>query len=679
MRNIYKNFRLLLPFLFLLQPVLTFAQTNQYLHFDKVDDFAILNEAGQFVDGTTELSMTGWFYCDELAYGQGYMGFRSGSGNGEFYLIQLNNGEMECRLKTNILYTYLAPANTVIPQVWQHWAWVYDGSNLSLYVNGAYVGGMAASGTFSSTTVPFGLVKVYWVDLILYYGGRMDEVTVWDKALSQDEIEDMMENEPLGSEDNLQLYYKFNQGEPGGNNTAITHLICEIGAGERDAELMNFALTGETSNFNGTLNVGYQAISFPQIPDHLTTDAPFDIVGTATSGLEVMFEVISGPATIDGNTVTLEGIAGEVVIEATQPGNAQYDPADPVLNTFMVIDPSIHTPDIDPRNPLSGEVFVPELGYIQLAGLVTITYPDLFNVQDVEFSINGQSFNPTDWGEGYYSAWWPVPTYGAHTLTITATNNYGYSSVEMVNINVVAEVEEIEVLAVDDVWLNTSTPSVVVDAELPSYMGAYDMITATLEVTCPTGGCGEWDRVASIDARGHDGKWVEIIRYITPYGVPCSHVIDLTDYMSVLQGKVSFRLNCGTLDNGYLYDLTLNYSEGTPLFNYSNIDIIWWETYQFGDYANLQPVENVSYTFQENAEAATMKLVSTGHGWGSLNTGNAAEFYNATHHIWVNGEETFEQHNWSECGQSPDMVIPMDVNLKMEHICIIELVGVRDL
>jgi len=79
---------------------------------------------------------------------------------------------------------------------------------------------------------------------------------------------------------------------------------------------------------------------------------------------------------------------------------------------------------------------------------------------------------------------------------------------------------------VDDVWLNTSTPSIVVDAELPSYMGAFGQIIGTLELSCPDGGCGEWDRVASLDARGHDGKWVEIIRYITPYGVACSHTID---------------------------------------------------------------------------------------------------------------------------------------------------------
>lgn len=252
------------------------------------------------------------------------------------------------------------------------------------------------------------------------------------------------------------------------------------------------------------------------------------------------------------------------------------------------------------------------------------------------------------------------PSYGTYTLNIVATTNFGTAETESVNINVVETAADMEVQAVDDVWLSTDNPSEVVIAELPSYTGAFNQVTATLELTCPPGGCGEWDRVASIDARGHDGKWVEIIRYITPYGVPCTHTIDLTDYMSVLQGKVAFRLNCFTLDNGYYYDLTFNFSEGTPAYNFSYIDIIWWETFQFGDYANLQPVPQFVYSFNDIAQAATMKLVSSGHGWGALNTGNAAEFHEDTHHIWVNGEETFEQHNWSECQPNPDGCQPQN-------------------
>ena len=661
MKKIYKVFQHALLFLIFLQPVLLISQSNQYLHFDREDDFVILNNAGQYIPSGSELSITGWFYCDELAYGQGYMGFRSGSGNGEFYLIQLNSGVMECRLKsTTGLHQYVAPANTAIPQVWQHIAWIYDGSAVLLYVNGALSGSAPASGVFDNPAVPFGIGKSLLGGFNFVYGGRVDEVSVWNKALSQDEIQDMMDNELAGTEDNLQLYYKFNQGEPGGDNTAITHLINEVDSPWRDGMLNNFALTGETSNFNGTLETGYQAISFPQIANHLTTDAPFEIEATATSGLEVQFEVISGPATVDGSTLTLTGTAGQVIIEATQPGNGDYDPADPVQNTFVVINPATHVPDIDARNPLSGDVLVPELGYIQLAAYVTIEYPGLFSVTDVKFSVDGQYLVPTDWSEGYYSGWWPVPAYGNYNITITATNNYGYTATEVVSINVVSDVSDIEVLAVEDVWLKPDNPSEVVDAELPSYMGAFDQIIATLEVKCPPGGCGEWDRVASIDARGHDGKWVEIIRYITPYGVACSHTIDLTDYMSILQGKVSFRLNCGTLDNGFMYDLTLNYNEGTPQHNYSFIDVIWWETYQFGDMANLQPVENVDHIFPENTETATLKLVSTGHGWGDLNTSNAAEFYEATHNIWINGAQTYEQHNWYDCNPNPDACQPQN-------------------
>lgn len=657
MKNLYKLLWLLPLFL----SVQSFSQSNQYLHFDKIDDYVILNDASQYCSGATQLSITGWFYCDALAYGQGYMGFRVGSGNAEFYLIQLNNGVMECRLKTTAgLFEYVAPANTAIPQVWQHIAWVFDVTTIKLYVNGALKGSAPASGIFQGANVPFAIGKSNLGGFNFVYGGRIDEVTAWNKALTQAEIQDMMDNELTGNEAGLQLYYKFNQGDPGGNNTSITKLICEIGTGERDADLMNFAMTGPTSNFNGTLNPGYQAISFPQIPNHLTTDPAFTLEATATSGLTVEFEVVSGPATVNGNILTLSGSPGEVTVKATQPGNGTFDPADPVFNSFMVIDPQTNVPDIDPRNPLAGNVYVSSLNYIQLAAFITIPYPDLFSVDEVKFTINGQTLYPTNWGEGYYSGWWAPPSYGSHIITITAKNNFGAMATQNVSINVVNQASNMLVVAAEDVWLNTANPSITVEAELPSYLGAFGQITAVLQLACPEGGCGEWDRVASIDAQGHDGKWVEIIRYITPYGTPCNHSLDVTDFMSILQGKILLRFNCGTLDNGYLWNLNFNFNVGNPAFKYSKIDVVWQDTYQFGDYANLQPVEPVDYSFPDNAQAATLKLVSTGHGWGELNTGNAAEFHDDTHHIHINGVQTFEQHNWQDCNPNPDGCQPQN-------------------
>ena len=82
-----------------------------------------------------------------------------------------------------------------------------------------------------------------------------------------------------------------------------------------------------------------QTINFPALPDKFTTDPPFAISATASSGLPVSFQVISGPATLSGNTVTLTGVAGNVTIRATQSGNAQWNAAPPVDRTFQVSTP----------------------------------------------------------------------------------------------------------------------------------------------------------------------------------------------------------------------------------------------------------------------------------------------------------------------------------------------------
>ncbi len=661
MKKLNLSVSVMLLFLLMLQPFLLISQSNQCLHFDKVDDFVQLPNGSQYVSGGNHLSLTGWFNCDALAYGQGYMGFRAGSGTAEFYLIQLNGGVMECRLVTTAgLFEYVAPANTIIPQVWQHIAWIYDGTSVKMYVNGNLKGSSAASGNFVGTNVNFAIGKSVLGGFNFVYGGKVDEVSVWNKALTQTEIQDIMANELTGTETNLQLYYKFNQGVPGGNNTTINKLTCEIGTGERDADLMNFAMTGETSNFGCTLDPGFQAISFPQIPPHLTTDAPFDIQATATSGLQVFFEVLSGPATINGNTVTLTGAPGEVTIEATQPGNSSYNPANPVVNKFMVLDPMTYVPEIDVRHPLAGDVFVPSLSKILLSTYSTIGYPPLFSVADVKFKINGETVPAQTFNNGHFIAWWTPPDWGNYTLQIVSTNNYGASADVSTNINVVPDATDMEIVAAENVWLNPNNVTQTVAANLPSYLGAFNKIMGKLTVTCPTGGCGEWDRVASVDLKGHDGNWYEIIRYITPYGVPCSHNIDLTDYMSLLLGKAEFRFNCSTLDNGYNYKLTLTYTKGTPEYLYSSVHEVWNDIYPFGEYGNLQPVEVKNYEFPVDAVAAKLKLISTGHGWGTLNTGNAAEFYNATHNIWVNGVKTFAQHNWYDCNPNPDGCQPQN-------------------
>ena len=80
---------------------------------------------------------------------------------------------------------------------------------------------------------------------------------------------------------------------------------------------------------------GNQTINFVTLPGKTYGDAPFAISASASSGLPVSFIVMSGPANISANTITITG-AGSVIVRASQAGNANYHPAPNVDQTFTV-------------------------------------------------------------------------------------------------------------------------------------------------------------------------------------------------------------------------------------------------------------------------------------------------------------------------------------------------------
>jgi uncharacterized delta-60 repeat protein len=78
-----------------------------------------------------------------------------------------------------------------------------------------------------------------------------------------------------------------------------------------------------------------QHISFTALGNKTYGDAPFSVSATASSGLPVTLSIVSGPAAIAGNAVTLTG-AGAVTVRATQAGNDIYAPAPSVERSFTV-------------------------------------------------------------------------------------------------------------------------------------------------------------------------------------------------------------------------------------------------------------------------------------------------------------------------------------------------------
>jgi formylglycine-generating enzyme required for sulfatase activity len=105
-----------------------------------------------------------------------------------------------------------------------------------------------------------------------------------------------------------------------------------------------------------TVTLDPQTVTFSALSDRYITESPFTVSATASSGLPVTFRVMSGPATLNGDQVTLTG-TGAVTVRAVQLGDAQYSTAF-ADQRFVVLtkqDQTINFPSLPDR--ITNEVF----------------------------------------------------------------------------------------------------------------------------------------------------------------------------------------------------------------------------------------------------------------------------------------------------------------------------------
>ena len=433
-----------------------------------------------------------------------------------------------------------------------------------------------------------------------------------------------------------------------------------------------FHAQGGTGGFDNLLvrqqpDGNAQLIEMADIPNQLVFNDPITLQATASSGLSVSFELMDGPATLNGNLLTLTGVPGIVTLKATQAGNATWLPAPDVVKTFEVVDPDLYTPEITLRRPYDGtKVYLNSLHPIIIVVSAYIEHPEVVKFTEVKATINGEDIllethYPDDPSNGYYYGFWTPQTFGNHSMTVSITQSGGMTSVVTNQFEVQNQIDNtLDILTMHgDLVCSPTHQSDRGEYIFPTHVGAFNNIMAHFDYNCVNGNCDTYDRVGGVKIRNYRGEWVELFRYLTPFGVQCSDDVDVSDYTSLLQGLVEMEYYMELWNgSGSNPNLLFTFTKGTPEYLYVDVDEIWFDTYSFGDYANQQPVPVADYHYSEQAAKAKLKITTTGHNWSSgnnnsYNTGNAAEFYEATHHIFVDGQNRFEQHLWRTCTPNP--------------------------
>jgi hypothetical protein len=162
--------------------------------FDGVDDNVSITNASSPIANKTTVTLAGWVYPPSSPAGNsGYFGIRNDS-NSDFYVTQLSGtNTLECRFRNSAGTAYTA-SQTVTPTIWQHIAFVYDGSKVTCYVNGVAGTSVAATGKITSTieTLYFGRDGL----TNNYSNSKLDDIRLYNRALSDKEIRALYEWAP---------------------------------------------------------------------------------------------------------------------------------------------------------------------------------------------------------------------------------------------------------------------------------------------------------------------------------------------------------------------------------------------------------------------------------------------------------------------------------------------------
>ncbi|MDD3687770.1 MAG: T9SS type A sorting domain-containing protein [Bacteroidales bacterium] len=139
--------------------------------------------------------------------GQFWLQHNSNNSKFEFALATLGSNNQFSR---NMIFSNTTP----IAETWYHIAAVYDGSRMMLYVNGVLENTQNKTGIVYPLQSDYILTMASWAQSNNNYraiNGQLDEVSIWNQALSEERINEIMNNLLMGTEDGLVAYYRFDE------------------------------------------------------------------------------------------------------------------------------------------------------------------------------------------------------------------------------------------------------------------------------------------------------------------------------------------------------------------------------------------------------------------------------------------------------------------------------------
>ena len=189
-----------------------FSQNNYSLSFDGVDDYVNISSGDDFnVSDDQELTISAYIKTNE----NGYL-FNAEFSFGYYFYISQSS---ELALWYNGTGNGCGANTDIRDGDWHHVVASYDGNSIKIYIDGQLDNNCENMGSLESRDGS--------IDITIgnrpgstHFNGGIDEVSIWNKALTQEEVENTIQVELNGDEEGLIGYWNFNDGE----GTTLTDL-----------------------------------------------------------------------------------------------------------------------------------------------------------------------------------------------------------------------------------------------------------------------------------------------------------------------------------------------------------------------------------------------------------------------------------------------------------------------
>jgi hypothetical protein len=154
--------------------------------FNGTTSWVTVNDANT-LDLTTAMTLEAWVYPTALGTGWRTVIFKETPG-GIVYSLYANDSTQRALTQLNIGGEQNAWSLTQLPlNAWSHIAGTWDGTTLKFWINGTLAGSRAVTGTLANST---GVLRLggnaIWNE---WFAGRIDEVRVYNRALTQAELQ----------------------------------------------------------------------------------------------------------------------------------------------------------------------------------------------------------------------------------------------------------------------------------------------------------------------------------------------------------------------------------------------------------------------------------------------------------------------------------------------------------